>query len=267
MCEGGISLGEQTKWDDMSNELLLAEYKSTGDRELKKVLVMRYAYLVKNVALRFRGVYLDFAQVDDIINEGVILLMTALDKYDPDQNAKFETYVAKRLRGMIVDLARKQDWIPRSIRKQMREMNDAHNILCADLGRAPTDKEMAEKLGLTEEDYQKKLAKTALSNVLSLDMILDDRDSDMPAKRLPQADEDTRPEAHLEKKELSETLTRSIDGLRENEKTVLSLYYQRSLQMKEIAQVLGVSEARVSQIHSNAIRKLRIQMTDYMKGT
>ena len=137
MCEGGISLGEQTKWDDMSNESLLAEYKSTGDRELKKVLVMRYAYLVKNVALRFRGVYLDFAQVDDIINEGVILLMAALDKYDPDQNAKFETYVAKRLRGMIVDLARKQDWIPRSIRKQMREMNDAHNTVrrfgsCAD---------------------------------------------------------------------------------------------------------------------------------------
>lgn len=95
---------EQKQWAELSNEALLEEYKQSGDKELKKVLVMRYACLVKNVALKLRGVYASFAQVDDIINEGIILLMNALDKFDLSQNVKFETFICKRLRGMIIEL-------------------------------------------------------------------------------------------------------------------------------------------------------------------
>ena len=251
----------------MTNEALLTEYKQSGDPELKKILVMRYSYLVKNVALKLRGVYLSFAQVDDMINEGIILLMGALDKFDLSQNVKFETYVSKRLRGMIIDLARRQDWLPRSVRKRMREIDTANSELFTQLGRVPTDKEIAEHMGLSETRYQEELAKTALCNVWSLDMLLDERDSDVPAKHLPQSDVDAQPEENYQKKELYAELKRSISELREKEQLVLSLYYQKSFQMKEIAQVLGVSEPRVSQIHSNAIRKLRISMQKYIYGT
>lgn len=257
----------QKRWEQMTNEALLEEYKQSGDQELKKVLVMRYSYLVKNVALKLRGVYLSFAQVDDMINEGILLLMSALDKFDLSQNVKFETYVSKRLRGMIIDLARRQDWLPRSVRKRMREIDTANNELFTKLGRVPTDKEIAEHMGLTESRYQEELAKTALCNVLSLDMLLEERDLDVPAKHLPQSDADAQPEENYQKKELYEELKRSISELRDKEQLVLSLYYQKSFQMKEIAQVLGVSEPRVSQIHSNAIRKLRVSMQKYIYGT
>lgn len=258
---------EQKRWEEMSNELLLQEYKQSGDKELKKVLVMRYVYLVKNIALKLRGVYASFAQVDDIINEGIILLMSVLDKFDLDQNVKFETYVCKRLRGMIIDVARKQDWIPRSVRKRMREIDEVNGELYAELGRAPTDTEVADRLGITMDRYQEELAKTALSNVLSLDMMLDENDSDTLVKKLPQHDAEAQPEECYQKKEMQQMLHDSIASLRENEQIVLSLYYQKMLQMKEIAKVLGVSEPRVSQIHSNAIRKLRTAMTAYVYDT
>ena len=258
---------EQANWDSMSNEALLLEYKRTQDHELKKVLVMRYSYLVKKAALKLRGVYLSFAQVDDMINEGIILLMSELDKFDPEQNTKFETFVSKRLRGMIIDLARRQDWMPRSLRKHMREIDDATGALYIRLGRTPTDKEVADELGITEERYQELLAKTAVCNIISLDMLLDEKDTDTPAKRLQQTDEDERPEEYCEKMELQDVLKQCIGELRENEQIVLSLHYQKDLQMKEIAKVLGVSEPRASQIHSNAIRKLRMKMSAYVGGT
>ena len=258
---------EQKQWAELSNEALLEEYKQSGDKELKKVLVMRYACLVKNVALKLRGVYASFAQVDDIINEGIILLMNALDKFDLSQNVKFETFICKRLRGMIIDVARKLDWIPRSVRRHMREIDEANGQLYTRLGRAPTDQEVAGHLGISVERYQAELAKTALCNVLSLDMMLDENDSDTLVKKLPQSDADAQPEERYQKKEMQKVLRDSIAGLRENEQVVLSLYYQKMLQMKEIAKVLGVSEPRVSQIHSNAIRKLRAAMTAYIYDT
>lgn len=254
----------QTRWETMDNETLLAEYKQSASHELKQLLVMRYVHLVRNVALQFKGVYLSFAQVDDIINEGIILLMSALDKFDLEKNVKFETFVSKRLRGMIIDLARRQDWTPRSVRKRMREIDAATGELFSELGRSPNDKEIAQRLGLTETRYQEEVAKTALCNVMSLDMLLDERDNEPQSKHLPSTDAESQPEQSFQQKELFEMLKGSIGQLRDNEQMVLSLYYQKSLQMKEIAQVLGVSEPRVSQIHSNAIRKLRVRMTEYI---
>lgn len=257
---------EQKQWAELSNEALLEEYKQSGDKELKKVLVMRYACLVKNVALKLRGVYASFAQVDDIINEGIILLMNALDKFDLSQNVKFETFICKRLRGMIIDVARKQDWIPRSVRRHMREIDEANGQLYTRLGGANRSGGGRASC-ISVERYQAELAKTALCNVLSLDMMLDENDSDTLVKKLPQSDADAQPEERYQKKEMQKVLRDSIAGLRENEQVVLSLYYQKMLQMKEIAKVLGVSEPRVSQIHSNAIRKLRAAMTAYIYDT
>ena len=109
----------------MSTEELLAAYKETSQQELKWPLVLRYQELVKRIALQIRGIYSSFAQLDDVINEGILTLLDAVDKYDPDKGIKFETYVTKRIRGMVIDLARRQDWTPRSVRRKAREIDQA----------------------------------------------------------------------------------------------------------------------------------------------
>ena len=250
--------------DALSPEELFQLYKQTGDQDLKWPLVMRYVGLVKTIALQVRGMYSSFAQVDDIINEGVLTLMGAVDKFDPDKGIKFETYVSKRIRGAIIDLARRQDWVPRSVRRKAREIDQASSELFAELGRYPTDEEMAGRLGVSQGQYQEDLAHASLCNLLSLDAMFEDREQS--GAELPDGSPDSRPEESILRQELLSTLTQAITSLRENEQMVISLYYQKSLSMKEIAQVMEVSEPRISQLHSRAIQKLRLYMKQYMTG-
>ena len=140
----------QDELDVMSNEELFQAYKDTGNQDLKWPLVMRYIGLVKSIALQVRGVYSSFAQVDDIVNEGLLTLAVAVDKFDPDKGIKFETYVSKRIRGAVIDLARRQDWVPRSVRRKARDIDQASSELFSELGRYPTDEEMAQRLGVSQ---------------------------------------------------------------------------------------------------------------------
>lgn len=139
----------------MATADLLALYKQTGDEELKWPLVLRYEGLIKSAALQIRGVYSSFAQVDDIVSEGILTLLSSIDKFDPEKGIKFETYVAKRIRGMVIDLARKQDWLPRNIRQRAKEIDSAVSHLANELGRFPTDQEVAGHLGIPTDKYQK----------------------------------------------------------------------------------------------------------------
>ena len=236
MTGGGAALSmeelgyTQSELDEMSKEDLLLLYRSSGCQELKWPLALRYVGLVKSIALQVRGVYSSFAQVDDIINEGILALVGAIDKFDPDKGIKFETFVSKRIRGAVIDLARRQDWVPRSVRRKAREIDQASVELYSELGRCPTDEEIAGRLGVTSQQYQEDLANSAL------------------------------------RQELLDTLAEGICSLRENEQMVVSLYYRKNLSMKEIAQVMEVSEPRISQIHSRAIQKLKLYMKQYMNG-
>ncbi len=250
----------------MATPDLLALYKRTGDEALKWPLVLRYEGLIKSAALQIRGVYSSFAQVDDIVSEGILTLLTSIDKFDPDKGIKFETYVAKRIRGMVIDLARKQDWLPRNIRQRAKEIDAAVSHLANELGRFPTDQEVAGHLGIATDKYQKEAARVALSNTLSLDALMDARDLEGYHFELSDQDPKLQPETVLEDRELQETLAAGISALQENEQIVLSLYYEKNLHMKEIAQVMGVSEPRISQIHSRAIQKLREHMGAYMNS-
>ena len=246
---------------------LLNLYKQTGDEELKWPLVLRYEGLIKSAALQIRGVYSSFAQVDDIVSEGILTLLTSIDKFDPDKGIKFETYVAKRIRGMVIDLARKQDWLPRNIRQRAKEIDAAVSTLANELGRFPSDQEVADRLGIPTDKYQKEAAKVALSNTLSLDALMDARDLEGYRFEVSSEDPKLQPETVLEDQELQQTLADGIASLQKNEQIVLSLYYEKNLHMKEIAQVMGVSEPRISQIHSRAIQKLRDFMGTYMNST
>lgn len=250
----------------MSTEELLSLYKRSGAARLKWPLVLRYQGLVKSIALQIRGIYSSFAQVEDIINEGVITLMDVVDKFDPSKGIKFETYVAKRIRGMIIDLARRQDWMPRSVRRRSKEIDQATGELYGTLGRFPSDVEVADKLGITPSRYQEDMVNIALCNVMSLETLFEERAENGGTNGIPGGSIEEQPEQVLQEKELSETLAGSIRALRENEQLVLSLYYQKNLNMKEIAAVMGISEPRVSQIHAKAIQKLRLQMEHYVKN-
>lgn len=247
----------ETHLEEKTNEELFREYQTNKSPQIKRELVLRYIYIVKNIAVQMKGVYMSFAQMDDIINESVIVLMNSIDKFAPNMNVKFETYISKRLRGLIIDMARKQDWIPRNVRKNARMIDDATNDLFNQLGRFPTDEEMAEHLGVSLEKYQSKmLSKTNLYNLISLDAFFEGQSGGVQNI----ADTGYTPEQSFENKEMRDILNGGIESLRQNEQTVLSLHYRQELNMKEIAAVMSLSESRISQIHSNALRKLRIYM-------
>ena len=267
MSAGAVQRGYTAdEIEAMDTPELLALYKQTGDEELKWPLVLRYEGLIKSAALQIRGVYSSFAQVDDIVSEGILTLLSSIDKFDPDKGIKFETYVAKRIRGMVIDLARKQDWLPRNIRQRAKEIDIAVSNLANELGRFPADHEVAGRLGISTDKYQKEAARVALSNTLSLDALMDARDLEGHRFEVSSEDPTVQPETVLEDQELQETLAQGVAALQENEQIVLSLYYEKNLHMKEIAQVMGVSEPRISQIHSRAIQKLRDHMGAYMNS-
>ena len=244
-------------FDGLTNEELLTEYQKTGGLSLKQELVMRYVYIVRSIAIQMRDVYVSFAQIEDIVNEGVLVIMSALDKFDPEKNVKFETYISKRIKGMVIDMARKQDWIPRSVRKNARDIDEVTTKLYNELGRYPTPEEVAGHMNMSLEKYQEAQRKTTLFNVLSLDLVLDDGGESKKTVYLPSKNENEQPELNCLKKEAGEILAEGIRSLKENEQLVISLYYVEELNMKQIAVVMSISEPRVSQIHANAVKKLK----------
>ena len=223
--------------EQMSNQELLFLYRESGDEELKWKLVLRMTGLV---------------------------LLSAVDKFDPSKDVKFETYVSKRLRGMIVDLARHQDWLPRQVRQKSIRLNRAREELSMQMGRTPSSAEMADHLGVTREEYGAMLSETAVSGLLSFEALLDTQGRG--ARQRISGESGNPPEELCEEQELHETLKQGISSLREKEQLVLSLYYEKELSMKEIAQVLNVSAPRISQIHSRAIEHLRQYMKQYMEA-
>ncbi len=246
------------KRNEMTNEELFAEYKATGDLEIKNELVLRYVHIVRAVAIQMRGVYCDFTQIDDIINEGVLALMSSIDKYDMNMNVKFESFISKRIRGIVIDIARKNDWVPRSVRKAAKDMDKAMGALYTELGRMPSDEEIAAYLDISVEKYYENLQKTNLMNVLSFEMLIEETANGGYNNQIMNTNAETMPEHHLDSLELEQEIKRGLESLREKEKLVVSLHYVHDLNMKEIAAVLGVSEPRISQIHSNALKKLRL---------
>ena len=244
---------------EKTTEELFEAYRVQPSDELRWEIVMRNTGIIKNIALQIQGVYAGFAQLDDIINEGLIVLAKAVDKYDPSIG-KFETYVAKRIRGMIIDLARQQDWVPRPVRKRAKEIERVNAELYNRLGRFPTEHEVAAELNISDEEYQDFQANASVYSVISLEETLEGYDQ-LPA--FGEVGADSMPDQALEQTELLEALTQAIGTLRENEQLVLSLYYQKDMKMKDIAAILGVSHARASQIHTRAIQKLKVLLSQH----
>lgn len=250
----------------MTNEELFAAYQNSPSNEIKNELLERYLYIVKKNAVHSYHQYRNFMDVDDMIQEGVLELLKVIDRYDISLGIKFETYAEKRIRGLIYDQVRKQDWVPRLVRQESREIEKTIVEMDNELGREPHVQEVAQRMGLSVQNYLKKLSKAQIYSVVSLDAVLQE---DNPSRNyLEPADmeEASLPEEALIKKELLSELTTQISGLKEKEKLLLSLYYKEGLTMREISEVMEISEARVSQIHSATIAKLKKAMLQTKKG-
>ena len=245
--------------EDKTNEELLELYRQEGKLEVKQALALRHLYIVKTIALQMRNVYAGTLQMEDIINEGVIAIMKGIDRYDPERDNKFETFISRRICGMIIDLVRKNDWMPRDFRKQVKAIEDARSALERSQDHSPSDEEIADYMGMDIRKYRKLQRMSVMMNVLSLDMITDD-EGEHQSLQLSSGDADSQPEKAYLKGESRQILAEAINSLKEKERMVISLYYVEELNMGQIAQIMKVSEPRISQIHSSAIRKLKAYM-------
>lgn len=249
---------------EKTNEELLELYQKEQQIEVKQELTMRYLYIVKAIAVQMHNVYAGSMQMEDIINEGVIAIMKGIDRYDPGKDNKFETFISHRIRGLIIDLIRKNDWMPRDYRKQSKAIDDARSHLTDKKGETPSDEEIARYLSMDVKKCRKIQRMSTMVNVLSLDMVMSDDEDKHQAVQLPSSDADSQPEKVYLKGEALKTLTDGINGLKEKEKLVISLYYVEELNMGQIAHIMEVSEPRISQIHSLAIKKLKTYMKNYI---
>lgn len=240
-------------------------YLENRDEKSRNDIVLEYMDLVKKIVMRFRSSSSSYAQVDDMINQGIIALIDAVEKYDPYMGNKFETFATVKIRGAIIDLMRKQDWVPRNQRSLSKEVDEIYSALYAEYGREPTKEEMAAGMGITVAGLEKILEQRQSSMVLSYEEVINEK-MQAATPLYANSGESETPESVMMQQELQDQLAAAIDALGEKERLVVSLYYYENLKLKEIAQVLGITESRVSQIHSVAIIKLKNRMTNYQKG-
>ncbi len=243
-----------TKVDD-----LWVEYKKNKTKEIKNELIENYIPLVKVIAGRVCMQVGQYVEFDDLVSYGIFGLIDAIDKYDFRTGNKFDTYASLRIRGSIFDAIRKMDWIPRSIRQKKKEIEEAYVKLEQFYGRVPTDKEVAEFLEVSIDEYNVLVKKSNISAIVSLDEQIND-DSDSTFMELSITSDLGNPEENIHKQDVKEMLVAALETLNEKEKIVISLYYFDELSLKEIAAVLSVTDARISQIHSKALFKLRTKL-------
>lgn len=220
------------------------EFKATGSPELRNRLVVQYAPLVKYVAGRLRSGLPQNVDSNDLVSEGVFGLMDAIEKFDLGRGLEFQTYAVPRIKGAMIDALRSQDWVPRSVREKLRAIERAHAVLVEKLGRTPTEEEIAGEMGITPKALNGLYAKVSYTSIAAVeDLVVVD---DAPA-----------PGAAMEDDAVKEALLRHVRDLRERDQIIVALYYYEGFTLAEIGQVLGVTESRVSQLHTRAMLALR----------
>jgi RNA polymerase sigma factor for flagellar operon FliA len=235
---------------------LWKEYKDTGDIDSKNELLIHYGYLVRWIVRRMMPKYNTFNEYDDLVSCGMLGLIDAADKFNIAHGVKFETYAFPRIRGEILDYMRSQDWASPSLRKKINAITTAYEVLESKNPGRIVDQEVADSLEMPVEQVHKILNQAHMFNVVNFEDALSSGGSE-PDVRAP---DDSSPEEELLKKEKMSLIADVIDGLPEKERLVVTLYYYEGLLLKEIADILQVTESRVSQIHSKVLSKMRIKL-------
>jgi len=238
-------------------------YKSDGDQHARERLVVAYSPLVKYVAGRMASGLPPHVEEADLISYGLVGLISAIERFDLGREIKFETYAITRIKGAIIDELRSLDWVPRSVRARAREIERANAKLEHKLQRAPTDEEVAAELGISVDDFQESLLSISHSSVAALDELWSVSDSSGDQVSLMDTLEDPNapdPANVVDVSDLKDRIADAIARLPEREKLVIALYYYENLTLREIGEVLGVTESRISQLHTKAVLRLRSRM-------
>jgi len=242
---------------------LWQEYRQTGDRALRDRLILTYAPLVKFVAGRLGATLPSHVDEQDLVSYGLLGLIGAIERFDPDREIKFETYAIARIKGAIIDELRSLDWVPRSVRTRAREIERAIAELERTLMRAPSDVEIADKVGITGLELEESLTEISRTSIAALDELWSPSGSGDQVSLIDTIEDQSgpNPEVSLEQTELKEALGEAISRLPEREKLVVTLYYYEELTLREIGEVLGVTESRVSQLHTKAVLRLKARLS------
>jgi RNA polymerase sigma factor for flagellar operon FliA len=244
---------------------LWRRYKRDGDQAARERLVVAYAPLVKYVAGRMASGLPAHVDEADLVSYGLVGLISAIERFEPEREIKFETYAITRIKGAIIDELRSLDWVPRSVRARARAIERANAKLEHQLQRTPTDEEMAAELQITVDEFQESLLQISNSTIAALDELWSVSDSSGDQVSLLDTLEDRNapdPAMVMDQTDLKDRVADAIARLPEREKLVIALYYYENLTLREIGEVLGVTESRVSQLHTKAVLRLRSRLTE-----
>ena len=245
---------------ETEKDKLWEKYTESKNTDLREQIIIEYSALVKIVAGRM-SMYLGYnVEYEDLVSYGIFGLIDAIDKFDYGKGIKFETYASLRIRGAILDQIRKMDWIPRSLRQKQKRIEAAVSKIEAETGKAASDNQIAVELGISDEEYISWQEQANLTNIISLDEFAENNGE----KGLDTIRGNTfeEPEQVMEKSEMKRMLAESLEMLTENEKKVVLLYYYEEMTLKEISSIMEVSESRVSQLHTKALKKMKGQLGD-----
>jgi len=242
---------------------LWERYGATADESAREQLILNYSPLVKFVAGRIATNLPHSVESADLISYGLFGLIDAIEKFEPERAIKFETYAIPRIRGAIIDELRALDWVPRSVRSRARDIEKAIVALEGRLKRSPEDSEVADELGISVKELHEAYSKLSYTSVVSFEDLWStggDRDDHPAADTVIKDENAPNPVEAFEAEELKDVLSGAIERLSERERTVIAYYYYEGLSLKEIGQILGVTESRVSQLHTKAVLRLRARL-------
>lgn len=233
-------------------------YTAAGQPD-RDQLVQRFVPLVKRIAYHLMARLPANVQFEDLVQNGMLGLLDALDRFEEGFGAQFETYATQRVRGAMLDGLRENDWLPRNLRRELRRIEGAISALEHTHGRAPSERELADTLGMSLADYQKTLQDARGHQLVYFDDFAGEGDEDFLERHF--TDNNADPSNILEEKNVKALLVNAIERLPEREKLMMALYYEQELNLREIGEVMGVTESRVCQLHTQAIARLRSQFT------
>jgi RNA polymerase sigma factor for flagellar operon FliA len=249
--------------DDLWQSYLMARTPAVRDQ-----LIMQYAPLVKYVVGRTAVASSSILDAEDLLGFGTVGLIDAVSRFDPTRGVKFETYALQRIRGSIIDSFRKLDIVPRSARRRAREIESAHAHLQQTLGREPDDDEVANHLGLSRDGLNRALQEASCA-ILSMErpLAMLDGDDSLTLADTIEDESATAPQSEIERTEERDALVLAVQTLNERDRLVITLYYYEELTLREISEILGVTESRVCQLHARAITRLRASLRQYSPAT
>lgn len=250
--------------DEAGKKKLLEEYAKSKSADLREKIILEYAPLVKVVAGRL-SMYLGYnVEYEDLVSYGIFGLIDAIDKFDYMKEVKFETYASLRIRGSILDQIRKMDWIPRTIRQKQKKIDSVIREIEQETGHAASDEEIAKALGITDDEYEDWQSQMKITGLVSLNEYMEQGSDVSQDYSRHTTSQFVSPEENIEKEELTKVLGEALELLTEKEQKVITLYYYEELTLKEISNILEVSESRISQLHTRALQKMKSKMGNYM---